>query len=33
MTLEALIGVVGIIVFTMVFIAGFLVLSARNPEE
>ena len=33
MTLEGLIGLVGIVVFTLVFIAGFLVLSARNPEE
>lgn len=32
MTLEALIGVIGIVVFTMVFIAGFLVLSAKNKE-
>jgi hypothetical protein len=33
MTLELVIGLVGIAVFTMVFIAGFLALSRQNPPE
>ena len=33
MRLEVLVGVVGIAVFTIVFIAGFLALSRQNPED